>query len=142
MSGDMLSQPSQQPLCGTPDQRDVHFLSYPGTDHHVCRFQFLDQMRDLIAVRIADRKGSGKRAGVPRPVYDFLAHMERIRAEDAQLKVTDLTLGGNELMEMGIPAGRGMGDVLKRLLEEVKSGALVNEKEALSARVREYGGVH
>jgi hypothetical protein len=45
-------------------------------------------------------------------------------------------------MEMGIPAGRGMGDVLKRLLEEVKSGALVNEKEALSARVREYGGVH
>ncbi|HMX56097.1 MAG TPA: HDIG domain-containing protein [Leptospiraceae bacterium] len=115
------------------------------TDHAVRRFMRkvnVDQMRDLIAVRIADRKGSGKRAGVPRPVYDFLAHMERIRAEDAQLKVTDLTLGGNELMEMGIPAGRGMGDVLKRLLEEVKSGALVNEKEALSARVREYGGVH
>ncbi len=114
------------------------------TDYAVRRFMRKvnpDQMKDLIALRIADRKGSGKRAGVPRPVYDFLAHMERLRAEDAKMKVADLTIGGNDLMEAGMKPGPLMGDLLKQLLAEVTAGDLQNEKEALLLRAKALGGI-
>jgi len=90
-----------------------------------------DQMRDLIALRIADRKGSGKRASIPAPVYDFLAHMERIRVEEKELKIRDLAIGGHDLMQMGMAPGPVMGDILKLLLERVKNGELANDESSL-----------
>lgn len=90
-----------------------------------------EQMRDLIELRIADRKASGKRASVPRPVYDFLSHMERIRKEDMRMKVRDLAIDGHRLMQMGLEPGPAMGELLNALLLRVTSGDLENEPEAL-----------
>lgn len=90
-----------------------------------------EQMRDLIELRIADRKASGKRASVPRPVYDFLSHMERIRKEDMRMKVRDLAIDGHRLMQMGLEPGPAMGELLNALLQRVTSGELENEAEAL-----------
>lgn len=92
-----------------------------------------EQMRDLIELRIADRKASGKRASVPRPVYDFLSHMERIRKEDMRMKVRDLAIDGHRLMEMGLEPGPAMGELLNRLLARVTSGELENEAPALES---------
>ncbi|MCE9596647.1 MAG: HD domain-containing protein [Spirochaetia bacterium] len=100
-----------------------------------------DQMNDLIALRIADRKGSGKRATIPKPIFDFLEHMKRIREEENELKVRDLAIGGAELSELGLKPGPLMGDLLKLLLAQVKSGHLANERTALEAVVRSELGV-
>jgi tRNA nucleotidyltransferase (CCA-adding enzyme) len=96
-----------------------------------------EQMRDLIELRIADRKASGKRASVPRPVYDFLSHMERIRKEDMRMKVRDLAIDGHRLMELGMEPGPAMGDLLNALLERVTSGELENESAALESAALE-----
>lgn len=90
-----------------------------------------EQMRDLIELRIADRKASGKRASVPRPVYDFLSHMERIRKEDMRMKVRDLAIDGHRLMQMGLEPGPHMGVILNRLLEMVTSGDVENNAQSL-----------
>lgn len=99
-----------------------------------------EQMRDLIDLRIADRKASGKRASVPRPVYDFLSHMERIRKEDMRMKVRDLAIDGHRLMQMGLEPGPQMGTVLNRLLEMVTSGDVENTSDALEAEALKLMG--
>ena len=94
-------------------------------------------LADMITLRLADRKGSGKKTALPRAIKDLIRHMERIRAEEAELKVRDLAVDGHTLMELGMRPGPAMGDVLQQLLDEVKGELLPNEAEPLQKRAGE-----
>ena len=95
------------------------------------------QLEDLIALRLADRKGSGKRQALPRAIKDLIRHIEEIKRQESELKVRDLKIGGNDLMELGMKPGPEMGDLLKSLLDRVKAGEMPNEREALLEAARQ-----
>lgn len=113
-----------------------HMFHYTGewTDRAVRRFMNKvspELLSDLITLRLADRKGSGKRTALPRAVKDMIRHIHEVRARDAELKVKDLAIDGHTLMEMGLPAGPDMGRILRVILDRVKAEELPNDKEEL-----------
>ncbi|MCR9140936.1 MAG: HD domain-containing protein [bacterium] len=118
-----------------------HMFHYTGewTDRAVRRFVKKvppAMLEDMITLRLADRKGSGKKTALPRAIKDLIRHMERIRAQEAELKIPDLVVDGHTLMELGLPPGPEMGDILKQLLDEVKADRLPNEEAPLRERAR------
>ncbi len=122
-----------------------HMFHYTAewTDRAVRRFTKKtppDMLEDLIRLRLADRKGSGKRTALPQAIKDLMRHIARIRAEEAELKTRDLKINGHRLMELGMTPGRPMGDLLRDLLEAVKAGQLPNESDALEAEARRRMG--
>lgn len=94
-----------------------------------------EELNDLITLRLADRKGSGKHSALPRAIKEMMRHIEEVRAKEAELKVTDLAINGHTLIEMGVEAGPAMGNILKELLTLVKSGDLTNEEGTLREAV-------
>jgi tRNA nucleotidyltransferase/poly(A) polymerase len=113
-----------------------HMFSYePGwTDSAVRRFLRRvgkDNVGDLFALRIAD--GFGVRRS--RPSGLGVAALQRridsvIDAEQA-LSVRDLAVNGNDLEQVGVPKGPGMGKVLDFLLETVLDDPSQNKREVL-----------
>lgn len=74
-------------------------------------------------------KGTGTQAEMEQ-FAQTRALLEQIRAENACLTVKDLAVNGHDLMALGF-AGKGVGDCLKALLEQVQDETLPNEKESL-----------
>lgn len=61
-------------------------------------------------------------------------------AQRPPLRVTDLDVGGKEIMEVtGLKPGPGVRIVLQRLLHETLRDPSVNKKECLLAIAREIG---
>ncbi len=110
------------------------------TDKAVRRFAAktgTDSLNDLITLRLADRTGSGKKSDLPKAIQKLIRHIEEVQAKEAELKVRDLAVGGSDLMEMGVLPGPQMGQILKTLLELVKSEVIPNEKEPLTIKAKE-----
>ena len=61
------------------------------------------------------------------------AEAERLTAENACCRVSQLAVNGRDLMDAGIRPGPGLRRVLDALLEQVLTGQLPNEKAALLA---------
>lgn len=97
----------------------------------------LEELQDLIALRLADRKGSGKKTAFPKALQKLIDHIDAIIAKEKEFKIKDLAVNGHTLMEMGIPASRQMGDILKYLHAEVAAGRAANETEILVSMVRQ-----
>lgn len=95
----------------------------------------LEELQDLISLRLADRKGSGKKTAFPKALNNLIKHIDEIIEKEKEFKIKDLAIDGHALMEMGMPASRAMGDMLKYLFEEVKAGRAENNREALSLLV-------
>jgi hypothetical protein len=96
-----------------------------------------DTLNDLIQLRLADRVGSGKRQELPRAISELMRHIEEVKAKEAELKVTDLAVGGSHLMNLGIKPGPEMGHILKSLLIMVKNEEIPNEESALLKKIQE-----
>ena len=95
-------------------------------------------LEDLILLRLADRKGSGKKAAFPKGLQMLIEHIERVREGENKLKVKDLEISGYDLMELGIEPGPTMGRVLNTLLGEVENGDVPNKKEILKEKASKY----
>lgn len=95
----------------------------------------LDELQDLISLRLADRKGSGKKTAFPKALQKLMGHIDELIAKEQEFKIKDLAIDGHVLMELGMPASRAMGDMLKFIFEEVKSGRAENTRDALIALV-------
>ncbi len=111
------------------------------TDRAIRRFMKnipQENMKDLILLRLADRRGSGKRNYFPPAIRRLLEHIDTVQKKDSAFKVTDLEINGHDLMEAGIPAGREMGVILSHLKTLVESGRLENNREVL---LREAGSL-
>jgi tRNA nucleotidyltransferase (CCA-adding enzyme) len=64
--------------------------------------------------------------------------MEEIRAEDACLSLRTLAVSGDDLMALGIPRGKQIGEMLQSLLDDVIEERLPNEKNALLQAAKEH----
>lgn len=97
-----------------------------------------ETLRQLFALQRGDVMGQSPDC---RDRLNALDGAERILdelvREQACVTLRDLRVGGNDLMALGVPAGRRLGEILRRLLDEVCEGTLPNEKDALLRRVRE-----
>ena len=63
--------------------------------------------------------------------------IEEIRAEDACLSLRTLAVSGDDLMALGIPRGKQIGEMLQSLLDDVIEERLPNEKNALLQAAKE-----
>ena len=59
------------------------------------------------------------------------AEAERLTAENACCRVSQLAVNGRDLMAAGIPAGPGLRRTLEALLDAVIRGQLLNERQCL-----------
>lgn len=96
----------------------------------------LENLKDLMDVRISDRLGSG----VPKAKPYKLRHLEYMIEKVSQdaVSVKMLKINGNDLMkELSIAPGPKIGAILDVLLAEVIEDASKNEREILLARAKE-----
>jgi poly(A) polymerase/tRNA nucleotidyltransferase (CCA-adding enzyme) len=109
------------------------------TDSAVRRFARtvgLDNIPDLIQVRLADMVGNGRKGGDIRPLQALLRRVDEVIAKDTALSVKDLAIGGHEIMDLGVPMGPGVGRILRALLERVLDDPELNRSETLLAEAR------
>lgn len=99
-----------------------------------------DRVEDLYALNEADVRAKGRDFDDDlRALADLKAHVARVLDAGAALSPRDLAINGNDLIkELGLRPGPIIGKVLEALLEGVIGGELVNEREPLLARAREY----
>ena len=70
------------------------------------------------------------------------AEAERLTAENACCRVSQLAVNGRDLMAAGVRPGPGLRQVLNALLEAVITGQTPNEKDALLAAAAIFGAVN
>jgi len=96
----------------------------------------LENMKDLMDVRIADRLGSG----VPKAKPYKLRHLEYVieKVSTDAVSVKMLKINGSDLMkELKLKPSPKIGAILDVLLSEVIEDASKNKKETLLGRARE-----
>ncbi|GEM_PF-17102 len=96
----------------------------------------LENINDLIDVRIADRLGSGVPKAVPYRLRHFKYMVEKVSKDPISVK--DLKINGDILIEKyGFKPGPEMGAILEILLAEVLDNPKLNTLEYLSKRAIE-----
>jgi poly(A) polymerase/tRNA nucleotidyltransferase (CCA-adding enzyme) len=90
----------------------------------------LENIGDLIDVRIADRLGSGVPKAVPYKLRHFQFMVEKVSHDPISVK--QLKIDGNDLMEeLIVDPGPKIGAILAVLLSKVIDNPTLNEKENL-----------
>jgi tRNA nucleotidyltransferase/poly(A) polymerase len=96
----------------------------------------LDNINDLIDVRIGDRLGSGVAKAVPYKLRHFKYMVEKVSKDPISVK--DLKINGDILLaEYNFKPGPQMGAILEILLAEVLDDPKLNTIEHLSQRALE-----
>ena len=103
-------------------------LPAPGATREVRRWlsHHRSSARDIIAVS----EPRARRA-------DLLAAVDGILASRDPLNVRELAITGDDLRAAGFPPGKAMGELLRRLLDEVLDEPWRNKREHLLGRARE-----
>ena len=105
--------------------------------------RLLQKLSDADILRLLEIKRCDRLAHAPdfREMSPDLARipsvMEEIRVEDACLSLRTLAIGGDDLMALGVPKGKRIGELLHALLDDVIEERLPNEKEALLQAAKE-----
>ncbi|MFA5871883.1 MAG: CCA tRNA nucleotidyltransferase [Parcubacteria group bacterium] len=96
----------------------------------------LENIDDLIDVRIGDRLGSGVPKAVPYKLRHFKYVVDKVSSDPLSVKM--LKLNGNDLMkELNIKPGPKIGAILDVLLSEVIEDPKKNIKKSLLPRAKE-----
>lgn len=92
-------------------------------------------LRRLCALKYADLDAHAKTPEVAARRADVAAFERRMNelAKTGCYTMRQLAVNGADLMDVGIPAGPGVGATLQTLLNDVMEGTLPNEREALLA---------
>ncbi len=94
---------------------------------------------DIIAIRYADTYAQSEYMREEK--LQRIRHMEKLFHEILEagdcLTIKQLKINGNDLMTLGIPAGRQIGDILNTLLDEVLEDPDKNYPEYLKKRAGE-----
>jgi len=80
---------------------------------------------DIISIAAADGQGD-----------DLTRAVAAVRESGAPLRLSDLAIGGNALIELGVPKGPAIGETLRGLLDAVLEDPTLNTSEALCDLVR------
>lgn len=110
------------------------------TDQAVRRFIRkigVENVKDMIDLRIGDRLGSGTKTAESWRLRLFKDRIEQQLAP-APFSIKDLAINGNDIMrQLQIKPGPIIGELLQTLFEEVDEDLSKNTKEYLSKRIRE-----
>lgn len=94
----------------------------------------LENIPDMLALRVADRLGSGARETSWR-LEDFKKRLIEVQKEPFSVK--DLKINGNDVMKaLRLRSGPRVGEILNKLFEEVVEKKLENKKEILLKRIK------
>ena len=110
-----------------------HMLSMtpemPALRRHLSHFGE-DYVRSLLTLQRCDCSGKG--VIDDRPPFTLIeALIDNILADEQCLHIRDLTVNGKDLMAVGFPEGKLLGDCLSYLLDCVLDEKLPNQREAL-----------
>lgn len=97
----------------------------------------IENLDDLFELQIADIKGLALREGIDK-VKKLRFECERVINENHPLSVKDLKINGYDLMSLGVPQGKDIGEILKQLLEIVLDRPETNNKEELLKIAKQY----
>lgn len=96
----------------------------------------LENIDDLIDLRVGDRLGSGVPKAVPYKLRHFKYMVDRISSDPLSVKM--LKINGNDLMKnLKLDPGPKIGTILDVLLSEVMDEPKKNKKEILLSRAKE-----
>jgi tRNA nucleotidyltransferase/poly(A) polymerase len=98
-------------------------------------------VRDLLRLRIADRRGNKKKIGIPRKFKMVLKRIREIEWDDKQIKLKHLYINGNDIKKIGVPEGPVVGKLLSECLKYVILNPSRNTREELLSYVRSLVGV-
>jgi putative nucleotidyltransferase with HDIG domain len=95
----------------------------------------VENVQDMMDIRVADRLGSG------RPAESWRLKLFREKVEEqlkpAKFSINDLAIDGNDIMKiLQIKPGPKVGEILQKLFEEVDENLSNNNKEYLLNRVK------
>ncbi len=120
-----------------------HDFSLHGTNIKTFR-RFLNRLgkerfEDFLIIKRADMAGQSDHNKELRMGYvnDMIAMFEQVNKENQCIKMADMQLRGQDLIEMGFRPGKEMGDILKALFEKVLDAPELNDKEILKKMVEE-----
>lgn len=96
----------------------------------------IENVKDIIDLRIGDRLGSGTQTAESWRLKKF---KERIEGQlNPPFSINDLAINGTDIMrELKIPPGPQIGKILKTLFEEVDENLEKNTKEYLLKRIKD-----
>lgn len=98
----------------------------------------VENLDDLIKLRMADRKGNGTKEGFPHAIRVLQRRIAKIIEEENAITVKDLAVNGNDVMKhFNIKPGPVIGIVLNELLERVLDDPEFNERENLFSYAEE-----
>ena len=90
-----------------------------------------ENLEDMYSLRRCDAFAFTGKAGSFASVNSFSKRVDKVLAEGRAFSLKDLAVTGNDLMQIGIPAGKTMGIILKELLETVLDDPAQNTREKL-----------
>jgi len=96
----------------------------------------VENVKDMMDIRIADRLGSGR----PADSWRLKLFKEKIEEQlrPAKFSINDLAIDGNDIIrELKILPGPKIGEILQKLFEEVDEDLSKNNKEFLLKRMKE-----
>jgi len=99
----------------------------------------LENIEDLFALRIADALSNPASMWDETEIERLQERISAVREQDMALKVTDLDINGDDLMQsLALPRGPQLGQILKYLLDEVTENPNVNNRDALLELARTW----
>lgn len=91
----------------------------------------VDQLEDLIKLRIADATSNPKSIFSTKEIDVFQKRVSEVLEKDMALKVTDLDIDGKDLVILGFEPGPKFKEILEYLLEVVTEDPEKNRKDLL-----------
>ena len=91
-----------------------------------------EQFFNLIELKRADNLGQSRDFRDRQLYYDRLVEIAgEIIAQEQCFSLKDLCVNGRDLISIGFKPGKGIGEMLKFLLDEVIDGKIENERQKL-----------
>ena len=133
--GETPDTPVQTP-CGTPLSEE-EAPGTPGSDQTIMAKRLLGRY-ELPTIQRLTALCSARHPEQTGAFAALRAEAERLTAENACCRVSQLAVNGRDLMAAGVRPGPGLRQVLNALLEAVITGQTPNEKDALLAAAAQF----
>ena len=133
--GETPDTPVQTP-CGTPLSEE-EAPGTPGSDQTLMAKRLLGRY-ELPTIQRLTALCSARHPEQTGAFAALRAEAERLTAENACCRVSQLAVNGRDLMAAGVRPGPGLRQVLNALLEAVITGQTPNEKDALLAAAARF----
>lgn len=85
----------------------------------------------LLDIKIGDRLAHAEDHRDLSKIHAMRALLEKLNSQEQCLSLKEMAIGGCELMELGVPAGKNLGILLERLLDMVINEEIPNQRNAL-----------